>query len=125
MGASVGNPVAAHRGTPARGRASGAQRINADHSGRYRVGVVDAGAPAKERPIEGRVGDAPGVVREGIRTVLERGAGEFRVVAEVADTPAMVRQVREHKPDLLILDLTMPGGSSLAALPSCFIAHPT
>jgi two-component system response regulator NreC len=39
--------------------------------------------------------------------------------------PATVREVREHKPDLLTLDLTMPGGSSLAALPSCFIAHPT
>ena len=37
----------------------------------------------------------------------------------------MVREVREHKPDLLTLDLTMPGGSSLGALPSCFIAHPT
>ena len=36
-----------------------------------------------------------------------------------------IREVREHKPDLLTLDLTMPGGSSLAALPSCFIAHPT
>jgi two-component system response regulator NreC len=47
------------------------------------------------------------------------------VVAEVADIPAMVREVGEHKPDLLILELTMPGGSSLAALPSCFIAHPT
>src|SRR4029077_265989 len=42
-----------------------------------------------------------------------------------ADVPSTVREVREHKPDLLTLDLTMPGGSSLAALPSCFIAHPT
>ncbi len=37
----------------------------------------------------------------------------------------MVRLVREHKPDLLTLDLTMPGGSSLGALPQIFIAHPT
>jgi two-component system, NarL family, response regulator NreC len=61
----------------------------------------------------------------GIRTVLERQKGEFRIVAEVADVPIMIREVAEHKPDLLTLDLTMPGGSSLAALPSCFIAHPT
>ena len=33
--------------------------------------------------------------------------------------------MRELKPDLLTLDLTMPGGSSLGALPSVFIAHPT
>jgi two-component system, NarL family, response regulator NreC len=39
--------------------------------------------------------------------------------------PIMVREVTALKPDLLTLDLTMPGGSSLAALPSCFIAHPT
>jgi two-component system response regulator NreC len=64
-------------------------------------------------------------VRDGIRTVLERQKGEFRVVAEVGDVPIMIREVGEHKPDLLTLDLTMPGGSSLAALPSCFIAHPT
>ena len=47
------------------------------------------------------------------------------MVAEAADIPSMIREVREHKPDLLTLDLTMPGGSSLGALPSCFIAHPT
>jgi two-component system response regulator NreC len=89
------------------------------------VDVVDAGAPAKDRPIEVMVADDHAVVRDGIRTVLEREVGEFRVIAEVADVPAMVRAVGERKPDLLILDLTMPGGSSLAALPSCFIAHPT
>ena len=59
------------------------------------------------------------------RRVLERVPEEFRVVAETADVPSTVRAVREHKPDLLTLDLSMPGGSSLAALPSCFIAHPT
>ncbi len=71
------------------------------------------------------IADDHAVVRDGIRTLLERQAGEFRVVGEAADVPATVRAVREHKPDLLTLDLTMPGGSSLAALPSCFIAHPS
>jgi two-component system response regulator NreC len=78
-----------------------------------------------DRPVEVLIADDHSVVRDGIRTVLERAAGEFRVVAEAADVPTTVREVREHKPDLLTLDLTMPGGSSLAALPSCFIAHPT
>jgi len=31
----------------------------------------------------------------------ERQAGEFRVVAEAADIPTMIRLVREHKPDRL------------------------
>jgi len=81
--------------------------------------------PGVDRPIEVIVADDHAVVRDGIRTVLERAPNEFSVVAEVADVPTMIREVREHKPDLLTLDLTMPGGSSLAALPSCFIAHPT
>jgi len=76
------------------------------------------------RPVSVIIADDHTVVRDGIRAVLEREKGEFEVVAEAADVPATIRQVREHKPDLLTLDLSMPGGSSLAALPSCFIAHP-
>jgi len=86
---------------------------------------MDAGTPGVDRPIDVIIADDHTVVRDGIRMVLERQKGEFRVVAEVADVPIMIREVAEHKPDLLTLDLTMPGGSSLAALPSCFIAHPT
>lgn len=77
-----------------------------------------------DRPITVIIADDHAVVRDGIRMVLEREAGEFDVVAEAADVPSTIREVREHKPDLLTLDLTMPGGSSLAALPSCFVAHP-
>ncbi len=87
------------------------------------------GAMASEATIEGRpvdviIADDHTVVRDGIRAVLEREHGEFRVVAEAADVPSTIRAVRELKPDLLTLDLTMPGGSSLAALPTCFVAHP-
>jgi len=86
---------------------------------------MDAGAARADGPIDVIIADDHAVVRDGIRTVLEREAEEFRVVAEAADVPSTIRLVREHKPDLLTLDLAMPGGSSLAALPSCFIAHPT
>src|SRR5438874_10363903 len=86
--------------------------------------MADA-TPGVDRPIEVIIADDHGVVRDGIRTVLERHPDEFRVVAEAADVPSTIREVRELKPDLLTLDLTMPGGSSLGALPACFIAHPT
>jgi two-component system, NarL family, response regulator NreC len=86
---------------------------------------MEAGIPGVDRPIEVIIADDHAVVRDGIRMVLEREAGEFAVVAEAADVPSTIKEVREHKPDLLTLDLTMPGGSSLAALPSCFVAHPT
>ncbi|HEY2282366.1 MAG TPA: response regulator transcription factor [Solirubrobacteraceae bacterium] len=83
------------------------------------------GTPGMDRPIRVIIADDHAVVRDGIRMVLEREVGEFDVVAETADVPSTIREVREHRPDLLTLDLTMPGGSSLAALPSCFVAHPT
>jgi hypothetical protein len=85
---------------------------------------VEAGTPGVTRPIDVIIADDHAVVRDGIRAVLLREGGEFRVVAEAADIPATIREVRVHKPDLLTLDLTMPGGSSLAALPQCFVAHP-
>ncbi|HEY2398222.1 MAG TPA: response regulator transcription factor [Solirubrobacteraceae bacterium] len=86
---------------------------------------MDAGPYGADRPTDVIIADDHTVVRDGIRAVLDREAGEFRIVGEAADIPSMIREVREHKPDLLTLDLTMPGGSSLAALPQCFIAHPT
>lgn len=86
---------------------------------------MDTGKPALDRPIDVIIADDHSVVRDGIRTVLERTEGEFRVVGETADVPSTIREVRELKPDLLTLDLSMPGGSSLGALPACFIAHPT
>ena len=78
-----------------------------------------------EGPIDVIIADDHAIVRDGIRSVLEREAGEFRVVGEAADIPSMVKLVRELKPDLLTLDLTMPGGSSLGALPQVFMSHPT
>src|SRR6201993_862486 len=73
----------------------------------YRV-AMDSGMPGATRPIDVIIADDHTVVRDGIRAVLEREDGEFRVVAEAADIPSMVREVREHRPDLLTLDLTMP-----------------
>src|SRR5438309_10843067 len=85
---------------------------------------MDNGRPGADRAIDVIIADDHSVVRDGIRTVLERTEGEFRVIGETADVPSTVKVVREHKPALLTLDLTMPGGSSLGALPACFIAHP-
>jgi len=85
---------------------------------------MDNGKPGADRPIDVIIADDHSVVRDGIRTVLERTDGEFRVIGETADVPSTIREVRELKPDLLTLDLSMPGGSSLGALPACFIAHP-
>jgi two-component system, NarL family, response regulator NreC len=91
----------------------------------YGVERMGSEMPTADRPISVIIADDHAVVRDGVRAVLEREEGEFQVLAEVGDVPSMIREVRERKPDLLTLDLTMPGESGLAGLASCLVAHPT
>jgi two-component system, NarL family, response regulator NreC len=56
------------------------------------------------------------VVRSGLRMLLEAEEG-FEVVAEAGDVAEALRRVSAYHPSVLILDLNMPGGSSLAAIP--------
>ena len=42
---------------------------------------------------------------------------DFEVVAEASDIESAKRYVRGHHPKVLVLDLNMPGGSSLEAIP--------
>lgn len=55
------------------------------------------------------------VVRRALRVLLEEEPG-FEVVAEAEDADGAVRYLRGHKPDVLILDLNMPGRPSLEAI---------
>ena len=63
------------------------------------------------------------VVRNALRLLLDAEPG-FEVVAEAGDAEAAVRYVRGHKPTVLILDLNMPGRSSLEAVPEIRKASP-
>jgi two-component system response regulator NreC len=60
--------------------------------------------------------DDHGVVRSGLRLLLDGEVG-FEVVAEASDVEGARRYVRGHHPAVLVLDLNMPGGSSLEAIP--------
>jgi two-component system response regulator NreC len=62
------------------------------------------------------IADDHGVVRAGLRLLLEAEAG-FEVVAEAEDVASARRYVRSRRPAVLVLDLNMPGESSLAAIP--------
>jgi two-component system response regulator NreC len=62
------------------------------------------------------IADDHAVVRRGLRQVLDADGG-FDVVAEAADLESARRYVRGHHPDVLVLDLNMPGGSSLEGIP--------
>jgi DNA-binding NarL/FixJ family response regulator len=54
------------------------------------------------------VADDHAIVRAGLRRVLTTKG--FVVVADAADPQAALAAVAEHRPDVLVLDITMPGG---------------
>jgi DNA-binding NarL/FixJ family response regulator len=59
-------------------------------------------------PLRVLVVDDHTVVREGLRRVLEEGSG-LRVVAEAANGAEALERAIEERPDIVLLDLTMPG----------------
>jgi two-component system response regulator NreC len=62
------------------------------------------------------IADDHQVVRAGLRLLLEAEDG-FEVVAEAGDVPTTERRLTAYRPRVLILDLNMPGESSLPAIP--------
>lgn len=58
------------------------------------------------------VADDHTVVREGIRHVLEREPG-FEVVAEAANGSEVLPLAERHRPDVAVLDISMPGESGI------------
>jgi two-component system response regulator NreC len=62
------------------------------------------------------IADDHRVVRSGLRMLLDREE-DWVVVAEAGDVADARRSVRAHRPDVLILDLNMPGDPSLPAIP--------
>jgi two-component system, NarL family, response regulator NreC len=74
-------------------------------------------------PIRVVLADDHEVVREGIQLVLEQ-AGAIEVVGSSGDVEQALRLVGARRPDVLVLDLRMPGGSTLEALPRFAAASP-
>jgi two-component system response regulator NreC len=79
----------------------------------------DGIAPREAPPTPVRIvlADDHAVVRSGLKLVLENEPA-FEVVAEASDVDSARRYVRGHRPAVLVLDLNMPGGSSLEAIPA-------
>ncbi|MFE6333908.1 response regulator [Streptomyces sp. NPDC057798] len=73
-------------------------------------------APAPARPLRVVVADDNPVVRAGL-TALLTGRSDITVVAEAADGQEAYEAALRHRPDVVLLDVQMPGVDGLTALP--------
>ncbi|WP_233219420.1 response regulator transcription factor [Micromonospora sp. RP3T] len=73
------------------------------------------GTPAGDGPvIDVLVADDDPVVRFGLKMMLS-GAPDLRVVAEASDGAEAVELARRHRPDVVLMDIRMPGTDGLTA----------
>ena len=69
------------------------------------------------------IADDHQVVRSGLKSLIT--GTEFTVIAEAADGEEAVKLAAKHKPDLVLLDIRMPGVDGLSALSRIKMAQPT
>lgn len=58
--------------------------------------------------------DDHNVLRDGLRLLLERQP-EFEVIAEASDGRDAVNLAQDHKPDVVVMDIAMPGMNGIEA----------
>ncbi|HXD19607.1 MAG TPA: response regulator transcription factor [Vicinamibacterales bacterium] len=74
-------------------------------------------------PLRVILADDHQIVRQGIRTLVERQG--IQVVAEAGDGLTLIEQVRQHLPDLAIVDVSMPGLNGIDATRQMLASVPT
>lgn len=75
-----------------------------------------------EKKVTVFIADDHAVVRSGLRMLLEAEEG-LEVVGEAGDAAETLQKVRAKRPDILLLDLTMPGPSPIESIPSLLATH--
>ena len=67
--------------------------------------------------------DDHAVVRSGLRLLLEREDG-IHAVDEASNAEEALFRTIEHKPEVVLIDVTMPGASGIEAIPKLLEASP-
>jgi two-component system, NarL family, invasion response regulator UvrY len=67
--------------------------------------------------------DDHSLVRSGLRRLVE-GAGDMEVVAEAADGREAIRKTKETSPDVVVVDISMPGLDGLEVIRHLLHDHP-
>jgi DNA-binding NarL/FixJ family response regulator len=69
--------------------------------------------------------DDHGLFRSGVRAELTRaGAGEIEVVGEADDVAPGIAVISQTEPDVVLLDVHMPGGGGQAVIEAVKASHP-
>jgi two-component system response regulator NreC len=76
-----------------------------------------------EKEITVVLADDHNVIRTGLRAMLE-GEADLRVIGEAGDAPSAQKLVRDRRPDVLVLDLQMPGADPASDVPALREAVP-
>jgi two-component system response regulator NreC len=76
------------------------------------------------RPIRVLVVDDHAVVRSGLRLLLD-AEPDIEVVGEAGDIGTAVLEARAAKPDVILMDLVMPGRSGIEGMPAVLKEAPT
>jgi len=85
-----------------------------------RANPPSVGTPGQIRVL---ICDDHGLVRSGLRLLLD-GQADIHVVEEAGSAAEAVRRTRMEKPDLVLLDISMPGISGLEAIPTIRASAP-
>ncbi|HJG92796.1 MAG TPA: response regulator transcription factor [Brachybacterium massiliense] len=83
--------------------------------------MTETATPA--RPIRVLLVDDQDLVRYGLRLVLE-AQPDIEVVAEASDGADALRAARGHAPDVVLMDVRMPGMDGIEATRQLTAAHP-
>jgi len=78
-------------------------------------GAISTNGDNSVKPIRIVIADDHPIFRDALKLLLSREA-DFQVVAEVGDGDEVLPAVEMHKPDILLLDLKMPGTHGLTIL---------
>jgi DNA-binding NarL/FixJ family response regulator len=79
--------------------------------------------PDPTRPLRILLADDHVIVRHGLKLLID-GQPDMTVIAEVSDGAAAVQRAVALKPDVIVMDISMPGMNGLAATRTLKQLHP-
>jgi CheY-like chemotaxis protein len=86
------------------------------------VAAAAAASTATARPIRVVLVDDHKLFRTGVRAELDEAAhGTVEIVGEAADAPTAVAVIVERRPDVVLLDVHLPGGGGVEVLRQCLL----